>query len=42
MGKNLDNGTFCGDKRFTLTWMLVLLVFAAAWLSDLGGRRARR
>lgn len=29
-----DNGTFCGDKRFTLTWLLVQLVYAAAWLSD--------
>jgi len=35
-----DNGTFCGDKRFTLTWLLVKFVFAAAWLAgDRPGRR---
>lgn len=36
MGKNLDNGTFCGDKR--LGRFLIMLVVVAAWLADPRGK----
>lgn len=37
MGK--DSGTFCGDKRMIVGWVLVKVVLLAAWLTNFGGRR---
>lgn len=37
-----ENGTFCGDKRWRLSWLIVQAVYVAAWLSDPFNRRSPR